>query len=274
LATRSEVILREARLIAIDLICRMSPKRDDGVEYETACWVDGITKQTREEYCSLLQDVANVSFPIVIELANACHKANLPNPVPLSRLSTILVRALQRMPQASMEFSLLTIQVVTKCLLRDLQPLPLAVMILDAVEREDLASTRPAIDDLVEYARSIVFFDRYIGSDRFRLAVGLLKSCFCRDSYPLAWLAPGCGTGQPRRPAGQDYISLTRQVTHMAAICEGDDRVRCCNVLRRLLPVAIVVRRYILLEVLSAAVSSFCLYVRLLVGNQSLASSC
>lgn len=242
MSTRSEAILREARAIMLDLLCRVIPgHRGDEALYEATCWVDGLTKGTIEEYCALLQDATNVSTPIFIELAHAWRKADLPHPVPNSNLSMILVRALQRLPHASKEFSLLTVQVVIKCLLCDLKPLPLAVMIVEAAETEDMVSKHTIVGDLAEYARSIIYFDRYSGSDRNALAMRLLRSNFSEDSYPLVWLAPSPASRTRRIPSGVDCLSLMQQVTHMAAVFEADCRVRCCNVLRRLVPIAIVV---------------------------------
>lgn len=248
MTARSEGIYREARAIAIDWLSRTSARREGGAEYEAACWVDGVTLATLDEHCSFLQESTTLASTIFIDLSHAWRKIGLPAPVPKSQVSTILVWALRSLSRASNALGFLIVQVATKCLIRDLDPLPFAVLIIDAVETEHTASTY-FIGHLKEYAQSIVYFDRYSGANRAALATRLLKVCFSSDSYPLTLLASN--SHAVRSPGnrfhlmydGDDCLSLNRQMIHLAAAFEDDGRVRCDYVVQHLLPVTIVVRR-------------------------------
>lgn len=238
----------------MELLCCLFPVDKDEAEYrinreyEASCWIDGITDRTLNDFCSLVQQSANATTPDIVTFALAWRNADLPdNPLPNAHPSAILVQSLQLLTQASDEFTLLTVQVLAKCLLHDANPLPLAALILDASKT---VAGHPVFGQLVEYARSVLHFDRYVASKRNDLAMAMLKACFAKDSYPLALLAPALPSGsnndsslvdEKLANASQDYVTLVRQLTHLTNVADDANCASILPLIRQILPVAISV---------------------------------
>jgi hypothetical protein len=204
--------------------------------------VDGLARPLLDEYCALLQSVINESPQTYIELVHAWHSANLPNPVPKTKLSAVLLRALQRMPRASVEFGKLTLQICLRCLLHDPNPLPLAAMIVHSSGLKQPSAANQNIQSLFDYASSLLFFDHSAGTERTTLALQLMKSLFAEDSYPFAWLVPRGAHGNLRTLQMEDVVSVVFQLRHLSFIGSGEAQLRSRKILRRLLPIAVSVR--------------------------------
>lgn len=245
--------MRQSRAIAIDLICRVSPIENNSREgqisrqYEASCWVDGITKgAVLDGFCTLLQQSVSVSIPGYVPFARAWRNAGLPTPIPTARPSTILVQALQLLPQSTTEFALLTLQVLARCLIYDVNPLPLAALILDTGETLDSVSEEfPVFVRIVDYARSLVFFDQYSGEKKLDLAVTMLKACYFDGSYPVALLADS-GISSTEKNFGaaaddEDVFVLTRQLVHLATVAGVEGHTPILRFLQRMLPVSVSV---------------------------------
>jgi hypothetical protein len=209
--------------------------------FELTSWVDGMTREIMDEFCSLLQTTHSDSPLVLIELASAWHSSGLPNPIPNAWLSAVLVRALLRLPRVSESFALLTAQVCIQCMMRDPNPLPLCVIVANASPMETGTIMGRRLKVLGDYARAIVYFDRISGFERHSLLLQLLKTHFASGSYPLAWLLPFPGPEVGRTLQKRDTFALANQTRHMASVLEGNDQVRCRAVLRRLLPLEVAV---------------------------------
>jgi hypothetical protein len=212
------------------------------LHFESACWVDGLTRPLLDEYCALLQSVLNESPQTYVELVHAWHSANLPNPAPKTKLPTVLLRALQRMPRASVEFGKLTLQICLRCLLYDPNPLPLAARIVHSSGLKQPLVANQNIQSLFEYASSLVFFDHSAGKERTALALRLMKTFSAEDSYPLAWLMPRGVYRILRALQMEDVVSVACQLRHLSFVGCGEAQLRCRMILRRLLPIAVSVR--------------------------------
>jgi len=252
LNTRFSEILRQSRAIAIDLICRVFPIENDSREgkvsrqYEASCWVDGITKgAVLDGFCTLLQQSVSVSIPGYVPFARAWRNAGLPTPIPTARPSTILVHALKLLPQSTTEFALLSLQVLARCLIYDVNPLPLAALILDTGDTLDSVSEEfPVFVRIMDYARSLVFFDQYSGKKKLDLAVTMLKACYSDGSYPVALLADSGISSTEKNfgaAADDDVLVLTRQLVHLGTVAGVEGHAPILKLLRRVLPVSVSV---------------------------------
>jgi hypothetical protein len=252
--------LDNARAITLKLLSRIHPSRtgnsvdnSSALEYEFSCWVDGVTTETLDEFCSILQDSSGLSFQSVIVFAKAWQEANMKNSVPPLPVSPILVQALQNLPRASKNFARLTCQVAVKCLLYQTNPLPLAVLIQDACQRvlnvESSAIERSSVQQLAQYSRTLVHYDESSESEeKAELLVSVLNSSLSGGSYrELLAFRTGTRSGErrqatPSKTSFSDAVVLVRQLAHLVTVSrENELSSKYVNMLRKLVPVALVV---------------------------------
>lgn len=209
--------------------------------FEFSCWIDGITLATVEEFGKLLLDASNCSSPLVVDVARAWQNQKVPAPLPSFKQSKVLVRALQRLGQASAEFRLLILQTVERCLLRDPSPLPMATLIVEFAENESLLMN-DQMRYLLHYAKSLILFESFTGSDRRLALVQMLQSTFSKEFFPLSLLiCNGC----PRSKFAlgrEDCLDVSWQLTNFSLLLQGGDSARCMAFLRRILPITLMVR--------------------------------
>jgi hypothetical protein len=241
--TRSDIVLQEARTVCILLLHRLTNRDDYDTQYEASCWVDGVTTGTLDEFCCLLKDSSSAINPIFLELVHAWRKASLPSPIPTRQLSVLQIRGLKHLNKASEEFTLLTVQVLTRCLLSSANPVPLAVLILDYAD-DAIPSN---MEDLVEYARALVFYDKFSSATRTVIVIRLLQSTF-GGGYPSEWLKASTVTRRKiaRKCFNDDCLALTQQMKHVIIIREKDAREHYfLDLLRQLLTVSLMVRNIV-----------------------------
>ena len=224
ISTRSPSIYQETRAICMMLLSHINSNSDYESCYEASCWVDGITKATLSEFSnSLLKDSANTMPPISMQLVQAWRKANLPlDSIPTRQLSTLLIRGIKHMNQASLEFGALIAQILTRCLFSYENPLPLAVMILEFIRCDDLQTTPTHINDLVQCANVLVFYDQYSKSARTALRNQLLEITFRNATFPMVRQATTTTHHFSRKYFNDHCLALTQQIKNLILI-QGDD---------------------------------------------------
>jgi hypothetical protein len=236
LRVRCEQILQDIRSISIDVLVRFIGRNDLESQYEAACWVDGLTKGTLNEFCQLLQDASKVISPFALELSRAWKKARLPSPVPQVRLSALLRQLLHSLGHFDRRFQRFLIQILTRCLWSRGDPVALAVMILDAVESDDVLwqPFRP----LVDYCRLLVYFDRYTTSERSQRVARLVQW----DHGSWSWLQPHSASAVlPRTFFNSQILVLAQQSVQLEMVLP-QVTLNLSNVLRKVMGVALVVR--------------------------------
>lgn len=244
ISTRSVAIYQETRTIGMLLLSHLNSNHEYEAWYEASCWVDGITNSTLPEFCSLLKDSANTVPLTSAELVHAWRKANLPlKSLPTRQLSTLLIRGIKQLKQASTEFGTLISQVVTRCLFSYENPVPLALMILEYVKGDDVDAMPTHIADLVEYANMLAFYHRYTKSMRITIRNQLLETTFRYSSLP------NVRQNSKSHPLSKKYyndhcLALTQQTKHLVLINEDDDTAQwLLSYLSRMLTVVLLVRQ-------------------------------
>ena len=242
--------------------------------YEAACWVDGITKSTLPEFCSLLKDSANTVPLISVELVHAWRKANLPlKSLPTRQLSTLLIRGIKHLKQASMEFGTLISQVVTRCLFSYENPVPLALMILENVKRDDVDTTPIYIVDLVEHANMLAFYHRYTKSMRITIRNQLLETTFSYSLLPTSMKTNKCDR-LSKKYYNDHCLAWTQQMKHLILINGDDDPAQwLLSYLRRALTVVLLVRQTLHRRILKASLLTF-IFFSLLVTRHGIWRYC
>jgi hypothetical protein len=235
LRTRSERILQDARSVAIGLLVRFIGRNDLESQYEAACWVDGLTEGTMNEFCQLLEDAGKVTSPFALELVRAWNKAHLPPPVPRVQLSALLRQSLHSLTHFTDQFQRFLIQILTRCLLCQGNPVPLAVMIVGSAEADDV-SWQP-FRPLVDYCQVLVYFDRYTMPERIQRVARLARW----DRGPWAWLQSHLATvALPRPFFNAQLLVLAQQVLQLEKVLP-QGTLDVSNVIRKVLGVALLV---------------------------------
>lgn len=272
--TPSSSVLTLARDITLFMFRRVVSSRVEDsesqmcLEYEASCWFDGMTKETLPEFCKVIQEASQLSFRSVVAFAEAWIASSLPGTMPALSVSAILVHAMRRLSKVSEAFLLLTCQVASKCLLYDLNPLPLATIVVHSRVRltgtsDDGPSLKHAFyDDLWNYAHSLVEFSRYTPAERNGFVNSMLSSCLSAGSYPRVFVESPSDSMIPQRlPQAdkgarfvrEDNEAIARHLSHLVLVSENDnERESHLKVMKRILPSAIMVRlHYFLLSRMS-----------------------
>lgn len=254
ISARSSHIYQLSRSIAVDVLCRISPKAEseDALKlrtiwkYEATCWVDGLSSATVNEFCRLIEKTVLATMPTFVTLLRAWRSAGLPvESIPTTQPSSILIQALEMLPKTSDAFSLLIMQVASKCLLFDINPLPVAALILDAAHK-------PKTHSLASYARSLIYYDEYTATKRISLVMQMLTDHFSVRSFPANLFLTCRSVVAPRAPlilapdmkafAKLDCLALAQQILHLATISREGGHESFDKLLRRMLPAALSVR--------------------------------
>jgi hypothetical protein len=161
-----------------------SPKSADSetrecIEYETSLFVDGVTRECIDELCSLLTNPANNGFQHGLAVAQAWKRAGFEMGLPSICFSPLLTASVTTIGSASRPFALFTCQILTKCLLFQRHPLPLASLIATGLTNVNVDVR--SMDLLSQYAQDLVASDDWHPDERVSLLVSLLKSLFSPD---------------------------------------------------------------------------------------------
>lgn len=204
------------------------------LEYELSCWVDGMTRDTLSEFCISLRESAELSFRSEILLAKAWEKLSLPSPVPALSVSPLLIHVLERLPRASPMFRLLACQVATKCLFHHLNPLPLAVVVIHAGHIDEPQLQCSVHSRLLQYAQSLVEFDRFSDTVRLGFIRSLLSSSLSTESCQGLFI----GLPNSRKASStcdavgllayEDSEVMVRQLLHVMTVVDDEDIRRSC----------------------------------------------
>jgi hypothetical protein len=184
IVTTRPKIHQKARSVALQTIRSPFLKSADSetrecIEYETSLFVDGVTRECVDELCSLLNNPANNGFQHGLAVAQAWKRAGFEMGLPSICFSPLLTASVTTIGSASQPFALFTCQILTKCLLFQRHPLPLASLIATGLTgvNVDIRS----VDLLSQYAQDLIASDDWHPEERVLLLVSLLKSLFSPD---------------------------------------------------------------------------------------------
>ena len=154
------------------------PESSECTEYESSLWIDGMSEQCLDSFCSLLCDPSNSVFQHSITVARAWKKADLGTSMPPVSFSPLVSASLKKIAAAtsSEPFILFTCQVVTKCLLYQRYPLLLASLIVDTLA--DIASENRPVILLYRYAQSLLSRDNWDARECLNSLNSLLQYLF------------------------------------------------------------------------------------------------
>ena len=259
--TTRPLIYRKARSVAVRMI-HFSPQKStnaevrDGFEYETSLWVDGLTGQCAEEFCSLLHSSVNNSFHHGITVAQAWENASLEAAMPPICFSPLLTASLTTATTASKRFMKFTCQVVAKCLLFHHHPLPLASLITHSLANIVLKRLDPedliAVDQLRCYSQSLITFAGMDAKKRVTLLCSLIDTSFSRGCLQSmiaeSILAEGSLDLSRASFSESDCVVAARQCLHVAtlALNTSDYAKQSVSYLHALIPLVVLVSDVIL----------------------------
>jgi hypothetical protein len=221
MSTPSRVLFSEAyQLVVQTLSCVTAPAHlgkecVDDIRYEITCWVDGMTSACLDEFCSLLQTGRNILCSS-IEIAKALRKTAKTDPTIRLNVSLLLVEALDYLPQASVSFIQLCCQVASRCLLRHVNPLPLAALIISRGKNAPVGS--PWFPGLVNYSQFIAAFDASTADTGVSCFNELVEKMFSSQAFPLKSQLSSLhsGTLDPTYFSRADSETIMRQCIHLA----------------------------------------------------------
>lgn len=184
MVTTRPKIHQKARSVALQTIRSSFLKSADSetrecIEYETSLFVDGVTSECVDELCSLLHNPANNGFQHGLAVAQAWKRAGFEMGLPSISFSPLLTASVTVIGSASQPFALFTCQILTKCLLFQRHPLPLASLI--ATGLTDVNIDVRSVDLLSQYAQDLIASDDWHSDERVHLLVSLLKILFSPD---------------------------------------------------------------------------------------------
>jgi hypothetical protein len=220
------------------------------LEYEASCWIDGMTKETLPEFCKVIQEASQLSFRSVVSFAEAWTASALPGTMPALSVSANLIHVMKRLSRTSEAFLLLTCQVAAKCLLYHFNPLPLATIVVHS-RNEGPSIDHAFYDALWAYAHSLVEFNKYTATERNGLVSSMLSSCLSVGSYPRVFVESPSDSMIPESLqlatnstfVRDDNEAMARHLSHLVVVSGNDiDRKSRLNIMKRLLPSAIMVR--------------------------------
>jgi hypothetical protein len=148
------------------------------IEYESSLWIDGMSEQCLDGFCSLLCDPSNGVLKHSIAVASAWKKADLGTSMPPVSFSPLISASVQNIPAttSSEPFVLFTCQVVTKCLLYQRYPLLLASLIVHSLA--NFASENHPVTLLYRYARNLLSRDKWDDHEYLNSLDSLLQCLF------------------------------------------------------------------------------------------------
>lgn len=262
LTTSSPLVLKLAREIALSMFSQVIMTQTDDAEsklclrYEASCWIDGVTIQTLSELCKFLQEGSQSSFRSLVAFAEAWKASSLPGRMPALPVSAILIHVMQRLSRVSKGFLLLTCQVAAKNLLYQMNPLPLASIVLHGQRQlsesndEDTSHALSCFDSVSCYCGSLIDFDKDTPTERNDKVRPMLSACFSPGTYPRVLVEAGHGFRVPNGPQGgvsgwdvDDTETLARQLYHLLLVSDdGVARKAHLKLLNEILAAVIMVR--------------------------------
>ena len=255
LKSKCHIVHSMSRQIALDLMAPLLQSRCveledfEYMEFEAACWVDGLTISSLPLFCTLLHDVSQKGISAIAGVSAVWAENKISQAMRLSPLIASLSSV-----ESSRGFSSLIIQVCTRCLVFQRNPIPLAALVCHVGENESLscAMRSDAAIPLLSYARSLLNFHPEDGPARLELLERLLESSLSSKNTLLTVFKLLNDSPQSENllieafqcPATLEELQvLSKFLIHAILISYGKDDVsdRCWALLRFTTPTILLV---------------------------------
>jgi hypothetical protein len=207
------------------------------IQFEASCWLDSLTSEILDEFCSLLHKSQSNIATALVSVAASWKESKLPSPVPSLQFSSLFVYSILSIQHGinSIAFVRCFCQVATNLILFMHNPLSLASIILTSSQPE---ITVDMYQVLVLYCQSLVRYDSHTDSIRSKCLKDLLQSVFTEQS-PLNLLAVPV---EPQDETDLSFVSLPRQLAHIFLISDNlEDQNKCIALIQKLLPATLQV---------------------------------
>lgn len=260
LTTRCQIVHTESRSLALSLLVPImvsessDPENSRSIEFESSCWIDGLTIECLPTFCKVLHDVSNNALNIIASVGRAWTKFKMseaPDFSPLLMASLLVV-------DGSAEFSSFVAQVTARCLLFLRNPMPLAALIQYVSTKGDRINTTKtkAGIPLVDYSNVLLAFDGESGSKRFEQLGEMLRSCFAPGNQFLiahSWLKKSkvkktgkIGSWFEPPENFEKSLAFSKFLIHIVLVARGAEMVedRGWALLRRAVPTMLLVRSW------------------------------
>ena len=254
LTTRIRGIHEVSRRIAYNLIIQgIVPRKLRGseialcIEFEIDCWMDGLTLDALPPFCTMLSDATKNGINTIAILGDAWTEYAIP---PAMRFSP-LVAALSSTRESTADFSSLTTQVATRCLLFQRNPIPMAAICSSSLEGNSSTTQRKNRERLVSYAKFLLAHkqDHVKALD---LLCNLLGSSLAPGNPLSVALTFLCGTDPSIESRRANLLTaltfdksfyLARFLIHVCLLVgnAGEIRDRCWVLLRQITPTLLLV---------------------------------
>jgi len=229
------------------------------LKHEICSWVDCMTSENIEDFCTILNRAKQQPFHGDIFLFRAWQACGLPKPTHKLPASPILVTALEFLSEGkcSPTMAASVNQVTTKCLLFHDDPLPLSVLVQSFFETAQKQTKKVAGEKspggfnpaIVEYTESLVDFSAFDETSRMTLLGAVVNACFTKSSlhHRIMKVIQDNSTHDCllllQGASREEAVAATRFIIHIVA-CAGSKatRQRCISLLKSLLPAAMEVR--------------------------------
>lgn len=220
MTTTLSSVYQKARSIVLQMLCSPSLQTADDdsrkcIEYETSLWVDGLTEECVDEFCSLLNCPSNNAFQHGIAVVQAWKNADFDVALPPICFSPLLTSSLTSIGSASEAFALYICQVVTKCLLYQRHPLALASVVANTISEINLDLC--PINLLLQYSQRLLAVGAWDANECVSLMQTLVQSLF----------SPDCLHSVLMRSL-QDATSFTLSHAHLFSDTDVEAAVRQC----------------------------------------------
>jgi hypothetical protein len=261
ITTKSEQVWKKARAIVLRVLAPIFQYRSDDEEsleclyYEAACWVDGLTADSLDPLCKLMKDASLLSLSSTAIVGKAWTRACLPRPVPCIPISPILTTALSQPVECSKSLSELTLQVTSKCLLYQRNPMPLVALISLCHDKYDsFVLKSPLAKPLIAYAQSLLL-ENSSGVDKHKLLRKLASAFSPKQSMIFSLVrsteeSPVVGSDEAKSLLAGSMLSqdenivAVRVLIHVMVLTEGEGKAESCSlaILCHVVPLILQVR--------------------------------
>jgi hypothetical protein len=261
ITTKSEQVWKKARAIVLRVLAPIFQYRSDDEEsleclyYEATCWVDGLTADCLDPLCKLMKDASLLSLSSTAIVGKAWTRACLPRPVPCIPISPILATALFQPVECSKSLSELTLQVTSKCLLYQRNPMPLVALISLCHDKYDsFVLKSPLAKPLIAYAQSLLL-ENSSGVDKHKLLRKLASAFSPKQSMIFSLVrsteeSPVVGSDEAKSLltgsmlSQDENIVAVRVLIHVMVLTEGEGKAESCSlaILCHVVPLILQVR--------------------------------
>lgn len=241
--TADPEVHKQARNIAVTLFpsfttsSTVHPETDLAFEYK--CWVDGITRETLDEFCAMIRQSMQDPLGSLLAVSKAWQRWSVPSVPTPDSVSSIMALALGSLATMTTRLAQLTCQIAARCMLYQLDPLPLAATVLAALNEFPDGSLSTMQRQLAQYASCLVVFDPQAARERVMTLKSMIQTLFHRHSTVNR---VACGHWKAKEASDctgrvESLVAVFRYLSHVVIVSGGtEQRTLARRLCRSVLP--------------------------------------